>query len=51
MQIGWRAAVDEPASKMEIAELKASPNKAAMTSAHVAADLSGRVLSRRIQSD
>jgi hypothetical protein len=51
VQIGWRAAVDEPASKMQVAELKASRDQAAMTSAHVAADLSGRVLNRRIQSN
>jgi len=49
--VGWRAAVDEPVSKMQVAELKTSRDQAAMTSAHVAADLSGRVLSRRIQSD
>jgi len=49
--VGWRAPVDEPASKMQVAVLKASRDQAAMMSAHVAADLSGRVLSRRIQSD
>jgi hypothetical protein len=36
---------------MQVAELKTSRDRAAMMSDHVAADLSGRVLSRRIQSD
>jgi hypothetical protein len=31
--------VDEPASKMRLAELKTSRDQAAMTSAHVDADL------------
>ena len=50
MQIAWRAAVDEPALKMPAAELNAACDQA-ITPAHVAADPSGGVLGRRIQSD
>ena len=51
MQIAWCAAVDEPALKMPAAELNAAARSVAITSAHVAADPSGGVLGRRIQSD
>ena len=51
MQIARRAAVDEPAVKMSAAELNAARDQVAITSAHVAADPSGGVLGRRIQSD
>ena len=51
MQIAWRAAVDEPALKMPAAELNAAARSVAITSAHVAADPSGGVLGRGIQSD
>jgi len=47
----WRAAVDEPALKMPAAEMNAAPRSVAITSAHVAADPSGGVLGRGIQSD
>ena len=50
MPIGWRAAMSDLALKMPATELKAARDQA-ITSAHVAADLSGRVLGRGIQSD
>ena len=40
-----------PALTKQTAEVKTSRDQAAITSAHVATDLSGRVLSRRIQSN
>ena len=46
MQIAWRTAVDEPA-----AGLNAARDQVTMTSADVAADLSGGVPGHRIQSD
>jgi hypothetical protein len=42
--------VDEPALKMPAAELHTACDQA-ISSAYVAADLSGGVLGRRIQSD
>ena len=51
MQIAWRAAVDEPALKMPAAELNTIRDQVAITSAHVAAEPSGGVLGRGIQSD
>jgi hypothetical protein len=50
MPIGWRAAMSDLALKMPATELKAARDPA-ITSAHVAASLSGRVLGRGIQSD
>jgi hypothetical protein len=46
-----RAAVDEPALKTPAAAPNAARDQVAITSADVAADLSGGVFGRRIQSD